>query len=509
MRNFISLYLFLAVLLTSYLATYVLSKGKSYYIKVFSVFSICVSLYLFGYVLELNSTTFEQMVFWNLVQYFGLPFIPGLWLLVALLYTKKMLILRERTLVWLLLIPVLTFFIRLTNSLHYLYYTSLELQQNAVMPLLYLQKGPWYYVHGIYILIALIIINFVLYREYRNSSRWDQTRFRVLLVASGLPYIGLMLTLVNFLGLGLDYAALMMPVSLFLILFAIVKFDFLEIKTLARETMFENSSDAMVLLDKEFRVMDYNKAAGDFFSSLDITLQNGNLESILGAEHEMLEIFKRETPEEFQGGQKRTFEVSSAVILDTYDRNIGSLKSIRDITERKMMQERLKILATTDALSSLNNREHFMQLAQKEFERSKRYGHGFSVLMMDLDNFKVVNDTHGHAAGDAVIREVGRLINTNFRQIDIFGRLGGEEFAIVLTNTAIDDAHVAAEQFRRAVAEAKVVYAQKEMRMTISIGAACYFNEAESIGEILRWADEGLYESKKQGRNCTTVKCAG
>lgn len=503
--NFISLYLFGAVLLTSFLTTYVFNRGRTSYLKTFSALSFCGCLYLFGYLLEINSTNLKQMIFWNQIQNIGLPFIPALWLIVALLYTKRIHVLQQRTLALLLFVPIMTFIFRLTNSFHHFYYKAFELQQTAGLSLLSMQKGPWYYVQGMYILSCLIIITIVFYREYAKGIHTDQSWFRVFLVSSMLPILGLILIVINFLGLGIDYAALLLPISFVLIMFAIVKYDFLEIQTLARDTMFENSSEALVLMDKDFRIIDYNKAAQDFFSSMDISLQRSTLEDILGNQHELVNIFKRPTASEFQCMQS-VYEIRSNTIQDAYGRNIGSLKSIRDITERKAVQEKLKVLATVDALSGLYNREHFMQLAQKEFERAKRYNQVFSVVMMDIDHFKAINDTKGHAAGDAVIQEIGRLITAHFRQTDISGRLGGEEFAIVLTNTAIADARLVAEQFRDAVAEANVIYDHSVISLTISIGIAPYFSEAESLDEILKYADEAMYASKASGRNCTTLK---
>ncbi len=504
-RNVISLYLFVAVLLTAYFATYVLSKGKSGHMKVFSVFSFCVSLYLFGYLLEINSTVLEDMIFWNQVQYFGIPFISALWLLLTLLYVKKFNILQERTMVLFLVVPVLTFFVRLTNSLHYLYYSSFEVQQAFAFPLLYLHKGPWYHVQGVFVIVAQIFIIIVLSQAYRKSIRVDHLRVLILLAASVTPFIGFFLNIIDFKGLGLDYTALLLPVSLFLILLAVVKFDFLEVKALARETMFENSADAMILFDKDLRILDYNKSAETFFASLEIFLPKYGA---VGSEDDtqLAEIFGSETVQDFRcmlEGQERFFEIKPTVIRDIYDRNIGRLISVHDITERKMMQDKLRILATIDSLSGLNNREQFMQLAQNEFERARRYNQVFSVLMMDLDNFKSVNDSEGHAAGDAVIREVGRLMLTGFRQTDICGRIGGEEFVVVLTNTRIDCAWQAAEKFRQTVQKTKVVYGAKEISMTVSIGVASYGNKAESIEEIIRCADKGLYECKAAGRNCT------
>jgi diguanylate cyclase (GGDEF)-like protein/PAS domain S-box-containing protein len=486
-----------------------LSKGKTSYIKVFAALSLCVSIYLFGYLLEINSFELQEMIFWNQVQYIGLPFFPVLWLLMALLYTKGKYIISRWKLVFLFIIPVLTFFFRMTNSFHQLYYHSFQLQHTAEFSLLHLVKGPWYYVHSTYLLFCLLLTTILFYGEYKKSISLNHSRFRILLVASVIPHIGLALILLDFLELGLDYTAFFMPISLLLIMLSILKYDFLEVKTLARETIFENCSDGMVLLDMEHRILDYNKEAQCFFSSFKVVLQNRYIDDIMTGQKEVAEVFKGEASQEFRlarDGRESCFEITSTVMENGYGSKIGILKSIRDVTEKKMIQERLKLLASIDELCGLNNRRYFMELLQKEYELARVYDQYFSILLIDIDHFKAINDTKGHAAGDFVIREFGKLIKENFRKTDFSGRLGGEEFAIVLTNTSFDAALQVAEEFREKVAKTEMLYENHSISMTISIGVTSFFNEAKSFEEILNYADEAMYESKARGRNCTTVK---
>ena len=120
-------------------------------------------------------------------------------------------------------------------------------------------------------------------------------------------------------------------------------------------------------------------------------------------------------------GEERFFEIDVVPLGDNHDGNTRMLKSIRDVTEERKIQEKLKFLATTDSLSGLYNRAEFMNLAKSEFARAKRNNEVLSLLIMDLDNFKVINDTFGHAAGDEIIREIGSMILTNFRKTDIEG----------------------------------------------------------------------------------------
>jgi diguanylate cyclase (GGDEF)-like protein len=184
------------------------------------------------------------------------------------------------------------------------------------------------------------------------------------------------------------------------------------------------------------------------------------------------------------------------------------LKSIRDVTEERKIQEKLRFLATIDSLSGLYNRAEFMNLAKREFDKAKSNNEELSLLIMDLDNFKNINDTYGHAAGDEVIREFGRIIKTSFRKTDITGRIGGEEFAVVLKNASLEEAKKVAEKFRKTVARGKVIYGEQEIRLTVSIGVAAIpdnTDDTRDIEDVLKMADDALYKAKAKGRNCVTA----
>jgi len=299
-------------------------------------------------------------------------------------------------------------------------------------------------------------------------------------------------------------------VSLLTISYGVIKHDFLEIRTLARETIFENNFAGMVILGPGGRIIDYNKAAQDFFGELNISLDYYPVERILDREPVLLEIFKSKDDSDYSlviNGEKRFFEIDTVPLGDNQDGNMKMLKSIRDVTEERKIREELKVLATTDSLSGLCNRTEFMSLAQRELARAKKQNGELSLLMMDVDSFKHINDTFGHVAGDAVINEIGNLIKSSFRKTDIVGRIGGDEFAVLLKNTSLSEAKKAAEQFRETVAGKKITYGDHEIGLTISIGAAAISenDDGSSIEDLLRKADDALYEAKARGRNRVAV----
>ncbi|NLL38102.1 MAG: diguanylate cyclase [Clostridiales bacterium] len=511
-KTLLSLYLVFAVILSQFFVAYFFSKGRTSYRKAFSALVLCISFYLFGYLMIINSNNLQEMVFWNQIQYLGLPFISVLWLMVALLYTKTIYSLKNQIAILLFSLPVITFFVRLTNSWHHFFYTKWEMRQFFGYYSLYMERGFWYYVNISYSILCLLLTIIIYFIGYlKNKVGYTKSHFLVFLFASLLPFIGIVLILFAFEEWSIDYSALIMPISLLIISYGILKYDFLEIRTLARETIFENNFAGMVVLGPGKRVIDYNKAAEKFFEAINIKLNNYPIEHILNREPKLLEIFESESSRDFSlviDGEERFFEIDVVPLGEPHDGNTRMLKSIRDVTDERKIQDKLKFLATIDSLSGLYNRAEFMNLAKREFAWAKTSNEELSLLIMDLDNFKNINDSFGHAAGDEMIREIGSIIMTSFRKTDIAGRIGGEEFAVVLKNASLEEAKKVAEKFRETVARRKVIYEGQEISSTVSIGVAAIRGNTDDINnieDILKMADDALYKAKAKGRNCVAT----
>lgn len=177
----------------------------------------------------------------------------------------------------------------------------------------------------------------------------------------------------------------------------------------------------------------------------------------------------------------------------------------QDITDRKQLEERLKELATVDDMTQLWNRRYFMLACDEEFERAQRYDNVFSFLMVDADHFKAVNDDYGHAAGDAVLVNLAKVMSDSVRKVDFVGRLGGEEFAILLPSTPESEAFLLAERIRQAVESHAADYKGQSLPITISVGVSSYRPNDQDLDQVIQRADKALYEAKNQGRNQTMV----
>lgn len=185
------------------------------------------------------------------------------------------------------------------------------------------------------------------------------------------------------------------------------------------------------------------------------------------------------------------------------DEKLVNMVSIRELTTA---YELLQVEANTDPLTELSNRRPFLKTLETEFARARRFKHPLSVAMIDIDHFKRVNDTYGHDAGDRVLRAMSAMLINEFRSIDMLGRLGGEEFAVVFPETDIAGAEVACDRLMKAIRDAIIPVSGKQISITVSIGIARASDETLDGAGILKRADELLYDAKNGGRDRVVIE---
>jgi len=178
---------------------------------------------------------------------------------------------------------------------------------------------------------------------------------------------------------------------------------------------------------------------------------------------------------------------------------VGFLLHRVSASERQLFR-----IATTDQLTGIYNRRHFMTLLGREQERALRYGNTFSLLILYIDHFKRINDTHGHPVGDEAIKAMAGATSAHLRPTDVIGRFGGEEFVVLLPQTDEAGAIIAAERIREAVARVSLLTGEQTVRFTVSVGSATFARRA-GLDQLVACADQALYAAKTGGRNrvCT------
>lgn len=177
------------------------------------------------------------------------------------------------------------------------------------------------------------------------------------------------------------------------------------------------------------------------------------------------------------------------------------LKFIKGGNAEAAYHEEIYRLMTVDGLTQVHNKRYFDEMMDKEFSRAVRYGGPFSLIVFDIDHFKSINDTQGHLAGDAVLRQLGRLVHEHVRRDDVVARIGGEEFAVITPEIHINGAVELAEKLRRLVEHTSFTFESDVLRFTISAGVTEWGAAFKNFEEMVQAADEKLYQSKNNGRN--------
>jgi diguanylate cyclase (GGDEF)-like protein len=190
-----------------------------------------------------------------------------------------------------------------------------------------------------------------------------------------------------------------------------------------------------------------------------------------------------------------------AIIVPAIIAPIYSLPFLRVLIRLDGAEHRLQELTRRDGLTGLYNRAHFIELAEREMERTLRYGEPFSIAILDIDEFKQVNDSYGHLTGDKVLQALGQVLLGNMRQTDIVARYGGDEFVALLPNTREKNVQDCVERIRKTLAGTPVVCEGGVIRITVSAGTATYSNRYTELDLILQQADNALCEAKRLGKN--------
>jgi diguanylate cyclase (GGDEF)-like protein/PAS domain S-box-containing protein len=287
-------------------------------------------------------------------------------------------------------------------------------------------------------------------------------------------------------------------------------------------TIVEQFEDAVVAIDSHHNITLFNEGAQRIFGFTPDEILGKHLNLLLPErfhlQHDlMIEEFGAagkatkgvgQRTRQIFGRRKDGAEfVASVFIMRTGTGTLhpGFAAVIRDISENKKTEDELLRLAATDPLTGAFNRREFTSLADQESQRANRYNRPLAIMMLDLDHFKKLNDTYGHAAGDKALQRFTTLCCNALRTVDIFGRWGGEEFVTLLPETDAEGAVVIAERLRKLVSQNSLIYNNQKISFTTSIGIAQYRSGELTVEGPLSRADSAVYDAKKAGRNRISV----
>lgn len=473
---------------------YSLFQKRNRLSAIFSFLCLVMATYSFFYAFELASVSLESIQFFLKLEYFGVAFIPVFWFLLAYRFRfQKSYDIKIILIVF--FIPFLTLAISSTNEFHHLLYKEISVIKYKTLYVAELKKGTWYIVSSAYSYLALVSGQILFFKTWRESKSNKKIQAKLLFIGSVFPLVLSVIYLMGFTPGKIDPMPLSyMIVSLFYYT-AVFKYDFLEMKEVIRETSFEQINEGIIVTDNKGRLIDFNNTSKTVFSCININnigLNLKNLSEFIYSENKTLYEVKH---------KGKYYEFRTTLIKEN-QKISGKIYIFQDITEKKAMLNKLQYNAKYDFLSQVYNRHELFELAEIELYKSQRYKRALSLLMLDIDFFKKINDTYGHIAGDIVIKELSAKCRERLRPSDIIGRYGGEEFLILLTETPLVNAVVIAEDIRNIIEKSEILFEDKRIKITISIGVASSSGLKKiELEELINNGDKALYLAKNNGRN--------
>ena len=475
------------------------SKGRFYS---FSILLFSASIYSFFYLLELTRPDLDTLLVCTGFEYLGISLLT-----VSVFFVIRDFRGTERTHAGLFalvsIIPATSIVLAFTIRFHELLYIEPTMTRISGLSLLSFGKGPWYwvniaYIYGIFVYGA---VRFAISSLTCTGGRRAQAR--LMLAGTFAPFVASVLYQAGFMPLNVDLTPLSFMVAGALLSIGFFKYRLFDIQPLAREIVFEQMRDAAIVVNQEGMLVDHNKAARALFPILENSSREIMIEEVYEGFSGMTQTMSGDEILVFEAGSpgERSYEVRRSSVRSRGNDDIGVIFTLIDVTEREKFQEQLQELASIDELTKVPNRRRFYELAGIELERARRHGRPIGFAIMDLDDFKHINDQYGHSAGDEALRLAARLSVDALRSCDIVGRIGGDEFAFVFPECDEAGATAAADKVRNVVGSATFASGSGLVTLSASIGTVGSSGPTHGdLEEFLMLSDERMYVEKTANR---------
>lgn len=475
-----------------------------------------ICIYDIGYAFELMNNSLPGKMTWVHFEHVGILLITPTWLLLSFYFTGRLKSVTPKLVVGLSIVPVITFLSAQTLGGWNLFHHNPRLDISGPFPMFTYDRGFFTYLYLAYFLIFLLLASIFYTLMLMDAPAAFRKQTITYWVASLMPwFVG---TVYN-LGLmphNLDVIPFALSLSAILFGMGFLKFQLLDILPLARDVVFEGMSDGVLVLDPGDRIIDLNACL--------MTMLPGVTKESIG-----LSVFEalRDYPlllEQVSSNNIQTVDLQVVIGEETlhYRSNLSQLSNrqknlvgkiimLHDFSPVKQLMQQLEELSQRDFLTGVCSRRYFLELADIEFYRLQRYGGELSLIMLDIDQFKRINDTYGHTAGDAALVMVVNNMRPLLRQSDFIGRFGGEEFFILLPNTCPESCLEITNRLREVVEQGCLEYEGHQIRLTASFGVTgVVASGSETLEELIRCADKAAYEAKRLGGNqvCVLLPCS-
>jgi diguanylate cyclase (GGDEF)-like protein/PAS domain S-box-containing protein len=463
---------------------------------------------------------------WLDATYFGvLTCVIGFFIF-AVQFAQRDAWLTRRRLILLALYAVATLAVLWTDPYHNLFYGG----KRTPMTTTIFDGGPWFWVNILFIYALIILADGLIVYAFVKALPYYRQQSGMILVGALLPFA---INIISVLKLSptpdLDLTPIVFSISGVVYAIGLFRFRIFDIVPIARDSLVESMVDAVLVLDLQDRILDLNPAAQRLFNVDARNAIGRPAQTTLTVWSELArhwDNLRAQSEIVLPDAPTRYFDLTTSPVYNKRNKLLGRLVILRDVTahqhakdalrraneilqaqlvEIQSLHAQLREQAIRDSLTGLFNRRYMEETLERELASARRSKNPMSIVMLDIDHFKDLNDDQGHRAGDQVLCGLSELIQVKTRQSDVACRYGGEEFVIILPNVSSDAAFQRAEELRNACAALHIGEPGAERRVTVSFGVATFPTDGTTSDNLLRAVDLALYAAKAAGRNCTRV----
>ncbi len=461
--------------------------------------------YMATYALELSSLRQGGGHAWGDLKYLGICLLPPAWLAFTLQYTGRTHWLTRRLLFLLSVEPLIVLTLLAIPATHDLIRVYSRTTNAERFPIV--DFGPIGWINVTYSYTMTILSTGLFVKRLAGIARPYRRQARALIAALLVPFALNILYNFNMGPFGrVDLTPFAFTLAVIVLVWGIFRLRLLDILPIARSRVVETMQDGVVVLDAYQRVIDLNPAAQRILRCSAGQAVGRSIQQLVSDHVSLLARSGGSVtgPAEVRlrpGTAPRDFEITFSSIPDDQGRESGRLMVLRDITERKVTEERLERMAHYDSLTGLPNRKLFSDRLSQSIIRARRHGGLVGLMFLDVDDFKDINDTLGHDVGDALLQVLATRLQECVRAVDTVARLSGDEFTVIVVDIHTPtDASLAATRILEAL-RLPIVASGHELHVTASIGICLWPTDGEDSGTLLRNADVAMYRAKAHGRN--------
>lgn len=499
--TFTLLYLTCAIFISSLIAYYAWQNRAARGCRAFTVLILVTILWIFGDIVARLNDTFTGQFIGESIRYLGGNFLPVALIVFVYQYCGSRI--RSRNVALLLIVPAISWLVMVTNGFHHLFFKTAEV---GFPNSLHVTFGYYFWAVHLPFSYAVMLASFAkIVSEISRVSRHYRMPIIALFVALLIPFA------INILGIAgvfgrASYSPMSFPAAFILIALAI-RFNLLRNSPIAYETVFQTIKDGVLILDHEDIIRDINTAGAQRFKVSPRELLGVRITEALAAYPELLSSFEKqkrqlEDIDMTVADEERFLSLDITPLFDVDGTLRGRIVTLRDVTDRKQHELSLATMAFHDPLTRLANRRKFQEEVELAMQRSCDTGKDFAVLYFDLNRFKHVNDSLGHDIGDELLKYVAARIASILRKPDMVARMGGDEFAVLLHNADERGVERVVERMLENV-ERPFNIGEHTLTVGLSIGAAFYPADGQTLIQLLRHADSAMYRAKSQGGGLT------